>query len=75
MRLKSITDHPSRFGGGRGAAARRPLLFMRPRTFVYTDGFNFYYACIRRTPNRWLDFFRFSQAILPKNEIVKVLHG
>lgn len=45
---------------------------MRPRTFVYIDGFNFYYGCIRRSPYRWLDLFRFAQAILPKNEIVKV---
>jgi uncharacterized LabA/DUF88 family protein len=45
---------------------------MRPRTFVYIDGFNFYYGCIRRTPYRWLNLFRFAQAILPKNEIVKV---
>ena len=45
---------------------------MRPRTFVYVDGFNFYYGCIRRTPYRWLDLFRFCQAILPKNEIETV---
>ncbi|HVT42935.1 MAG TPA: NYN domain-containing protein [Thermoanaerobaculia bacterium] len=45
---------------------------MRQRTIVYIDGFNFYYGCIRRTPYRWLNLFRFSQAILPKNDIVKV---
>jgi uncharacterized LabA/DUF88 family protein len=45
---------------------------MRPRTFVYIDGFNFYYGSIRRTPYRWLDLFQFSKCILPKNEIVKV---
>jgi uncharacterized LabA/DUF88 family protein len=42
------------------------------RTYVYIDGFNFYYGCIRNTPYRWLDLFRFAQAMLPKNEVMSV---
>ena len=42
------------------------------RTYVYIDGFNFYYGCIRNTPYRWLDLFRFAQAMLEKNEVVRV---
>lgn len=42
------------------------------RTYVYIDGFNLYYGCIRNTPYRWLDLFRFAQAMLPKNDVVRV---
>lgn len=42
------------------------------RTIVYIDGFNFYYGCIRHTPYRWLDLLGFSQAMLPKNDVVLV---
>jgi uncharacterized LabA/DUF88 family protein len=42
------------------------------RTYGYIDGFNFYYGCIRNTPYRWLDLFRFAQAMLPKNEVMSV---
>ena len=43
-----------------------------PGTYVYIDGFNFYYGCIRNSPYRWLDLFRFAQAMLPKNNVVRV---
>jgi uncharacterized LabA/DUF88 family protein len=42
------------------------------KTYVYIDGFNFYYGCIRSSPYRWLDLFKFAQAMLPKNEVVRV---
>jgi uncharacterized LabA/DUF88 family protein len=42
------------------------------KTYVYIDGFNFYYGCIRNSPYRWLDLFKFAQAMLPKNEVVRV---
>ncbi len=45
---------------------------MLPRTYVYVDGFNLYDGSIRRTPYRWLDLFRFAQAMLPKNHVVKL---
>jgi uncharacterized LabA/DUF88 family protein len=43
-----------------------------PKTIVYIDGFNFYYGCIKGTPHRWLDLFRFCQVMLPRNDIVRV---
>jgi uncharacterized LabA/DUF88 family protein len=42
------------------------------KTYVYIDGFNFYYGCIRNSPYRWLDLFKFAHAMLPKNEVVRV---
>jgi len=36
------------------------------KTYVYIDGFNFYYGCIRNSPYRWLDLFKFAQAMLPE---------
>ena len=42
------------------------------KTYVYIDGFNFYYGCIRNSPYRWLDLFKFAQAMLPKNEVIRV---
>jgi uncharacterized LabA/DUF88 family protein len=44
----------------------------RPRTRVYVDGFNFYYASFRRgafADYKWLDPVRFSEVALPRNEI------
>lgn len=48
------------------------LCFFVQRTYVYIGGFNFYYGCIRNTPYRWLDLFRFAQAMLQKNEVLRV---
>ncbi|MHB0972259.1 MAG: NYN domain-containing protein [Thermoanaerobaculia bacterium] len=45
---------------------------MKPRTIVYIDGFNLYYGCIKGSPYRWLDLYRFSQAMLPKNDVLQV---
>lgn len=42
------------------------------RTIVYIDGFNFYYGSVKGTPYRWLDLLRFSRALLPKNDVIKV---
>lgn len=44
----------------------------RPKTIVYIDGFNLYYGCIKDTPYKWLDLFRFAKANLPSNEVVTV---
>lgn len=44
---------------------------MRP-TIVYVDGFNFYYGCIKGTAYRWLNLYRFAQAMLPKNDVTRV---
>ena len=44
----------------------------RPRTRVYIDGFNFYYAAFRRARFReykWLDLVAFCRAALPRNDV------
>jgi len=48
------------------------LATTRPRTRVYIDGFNFYYAAFRRgdfAAYKWLDLARFCKIALPHNEI------
>jgi hypothetical protein len=44
----------------------------RPRTRVYIDGFNFYYAAFRRAglgQYKWLDLVAFCRAALPRNDV------
>ena len=44
----------------------------RPRTRVYIDGFNFYYAAFRRggfADYKWLDLVRFCEIAMPRNDI------
>ena len=44
----------------------------RPRTRVYIDGFNFYYAAFRRArfqEYKWLDLVAFCRAALPRNDV------
>ena len=42
------------------------------RTRVYVDGYNLYYACLRRSPHKWLNILHLVQSQLPKNQIDKV---
>jgi hypothetical protein len=42
------------------------------KTYVYVDGFNLYYGCIKGTPYKWLDIDALCQKLLPKNDIVKI---
>jgi hypothetical protein len=43
------------------------------RTFVYVDGFNLYYRCLRGTPYKWLDLLSLFRGILrPTNDIVRI---
>ena len=44
------------------------------RTFIYVDGFNLYYRCLKDTAYKWLDLYKLAEKILPadKHEIVKV---
>jgi uncharacterized LabA/DUF88 family protein len=42
------------------------------RTRVYVDGYNLYYACLKRSPHKWLNIHQFVQSQLPKNTIEKV---
>jgi hypothetical protein len=41
-------------------------------TYVYIDGFNFYYGALRNTPYRWLNPRILSQLLLPKNTIAEI---
>jgi uncharacterized LabA/DUF88 family protein len=43
------------------------------RTFIYIDGFNFYYTAVKNTPYKWLDFkLLFENILNSKNEISKI---
>ena len=42
------------------------------RTRVYVDGYNLFYACLKRTPHKWLNILSLVQSQLPKNKIDKV---
>ncbi|HEY9772384.1 MAG TPA: NYN domain-containing protein [Planktothrix sp.] len=35
------------------------------RTFVYVDGFNLYYGCLKGTPYKWLDIRKLCELYLP----------
>lgn len=42
----------------------------RMRTYIYIDGFNFYYGAVKGTPYKWLDFKALFQKLLsPKHQI------
>lgn len=43
------------------------------RTYIYIDGFNFYYRAVKNTPYKWLDFKQlFSYLLKPENEILSI---
>jgi hypothetical protein len=42
------------------------------KTYVYIDGFNFYYGAVKDTKYKWLDFMKLCRRILPKHEILKI---
>jgi uncharacterized LabA/DUF88 family protein len=43
------------------------------RTYVYIDGFNFYYGAVKNTPYKWLDFKRLLQHLLdPKHQLLSI---
>ena len=39
------------------------------KTFVYVDGFNLYFGCIKGTPNKWLNIRQLCETLLPRNQI------
>ena len=71
-------------GAGREAADMAASAFVgsgpphRPRTNVYVDGFNFYYAAFHSARAalppclKWLDVRRLCQNALPRNEICRI---
>ncbi len=42
------------------------------RTYVYVDGFNLYYGCLKGTAFRWLDLAKLCRNLLPKNDVLKI---
>lgn len=42
------------------------------KTFVYVDGFNLYYGCLKGSAYKWLNIPELCDKILPNNKIEKV---
>ena len=42
------------------------------KTYVYIDGFNLYYGCLKRTPYKWLNVAALSQSLLPTDTIESI---
>jgi uncharacterized LabA/DUF88 family protein len=43
------------------------------RTYIYVDGFNFYYGAVKNTPYKWLDFKTFFEKLLdPEHQILSI---
>ncbi len=42
------------------------------KTYVYVDGFNFYYGAVKNTPYKWLNFEALFKQVLPKHDVAKV---
>lgn len=42
------------------------------RLNIYIDGFNLYYGCLKRTPNRWLDPMALATTLFPNDEIHRI---
>ena len=62
---------------GRGAPKGAPAFFgayAKMPTYIYIDGFNFYYGAVRGTPYKWLDFMALFTKLLkpPKYEILSI---
>ena len=43
------------------------------RTFIYIDGFNFYYGAVKDTPYKWLDFKKLFEYLTdPSHQIISI---
>lgn len=42
------------------------------KLYIYIDGFNLYYGCLKNSTFRWLDLNRMCQFLFPNDEIVKI---
>ncbi len=42
------------------------------RTYVYVDGFNLYYGCLKSSPYKWLNLQKLSELLFPNHTIAKV---
>ena len=39
------------------------------KTYVYVDGFNFYFGCVKGTSYKWLNLRKLCEILLPRNQI------
>lgn len=44
---------------------------MSKRTYIYIDGFNLYYRCLKNTPNKWLDLKQLFCSILNSSHDIR----
>lgn len=42
------------------------------KTWVYVDGFNFYFGCVKGTPFKWLDIRQLCTALLPGHQVDRI---
>lgn len=74
--VSETTPMVSTLGAGPLVYASGPCFFLsgcNMRTYIYVDGFNFYYGAVKDTPYKWLDFKTFFQKILdPKHKILSI---
>lgn len=47
---------------------------VKPKTFVYVDGFNLYYRKLKGTPYKWLNIRRLAELLLPQNAVDKIYY-
>lgn len=54
---------------------RWPLLFIKTnimRTYIYVDGFNFYYGAVKDTEHKWVDFKKLFELLLDQKHKIRV---
>ena len=47
-------------------------LQVNARTYVYIDGFNLYYGCLKGTPYKWLDLLALCRVMLPNDTLDQI---
>lgn len=76
--LKKSRNYPYGFDRGRGATGGNPVApaFFEGkwmRTFIYIDGFNFYYGAVKDTRYKWLNFKSLFENLLDhQNKIISI---
>ncbi len=42
------------------------------KVYIYIDGFNLYYGCLKGTPYKWLNLQKLSELLFPSHTIAKI---
>jgi hypothetical protein len=68
--------HPHDYGLGREAPKGASALLDggMTKTYVYVDGFNLYYGCLKGTDFKWLNLQKLCEFLLPQNRIEKIYY-